>query len=108
MTSPATSDRNVIVMWHRPYTSSGASGGNSALAPLWAIFYDYGVDLVLAGHDHHYEVFDRLSRTGTAVDATNGVRELIVGTGGVSRDRLDRRPSRAASSANSTPSACSS
>ena len=80
----AHADRNVIAMIHRPFISSGVSNGLSALSPLWSIFYDYGVDLVLSGHDHHYEVFDRMNANGTAVDATSGVREIIVGTGGFS------------------------
>ena len=43
--------------------------------------YDYGAELVLAGHDHHYERFAPQDGSGQA-DAAHGVREIIVGTGG--------------------------
>src|SRR4029079_1613658 len=74
--------KNVIAMIHRPRYSSGASGGNTALAPLWQAFYDYGVELVLSGHDHDYERFAPMNASGAA-DPTNGVTEIVVGNGGV-------------------------
>ncbi|MFL6005040.1 MAG: LamG-like jellyroll fold domain-containing protein [Gaiellaceae bacterium] len=78
----ANTSKNVIAMWHRPRWSSGASRpGVSILQPLWQTLYDYGAELVLAGHDHHYERFAPQNATGQA-DAAHGVREIIVGTGG--------------------------
>src|SRR4029078_13500076 len=74
--------KNVIAMIHRPRYSSGASGGNTALAPLWQAFYDYGVELVLSGHDHDYERFAPMNASGAA-DPTTGVTEIVVGNGGV-------------------------
>jgi hypothetical protein len=48
---------------------------------LWQALYDYGADLVLAGHDHHYERFGPQTATAVA-DAARGIRSFIVGVGG--------------------------
>jgi hypothetical protein len=40
-----------------------------------------GAEVVLAGHDHDYERFAPQSSSGS-VDATGGIREFVVGTGG--------------------------
>ena len=77
----ASAGKNVIVLIHRPYISSGVSNGLATLAPLFKAAHDYGVDLFLSGHDHHYEVFQPLNATGSAVDATSGVRVMIIGNG---------------------------
>ena len=49
---------------------------------IWKAAYDAGVDVVLAGHTHDYERFAPQGPTGT-LDNSTGVREFIVGTGGV-------------------------
>jgi hypothetical protein len=43
--------------------------------------YDYGADIVLAGHEHNYERFAPQDPQGTA-DPTRGIRQFVVGTGG--------------------------
>jgi hypothetical protein len=48
---------------------------------IWKAAYDAGVDVVLAGHVHDYERFAPQNATG-ALDASTGVREFVVGTGG--------------------------
>lgn len=70
----------VLAYWHRPFRSSGPYGSDPAMAPLWQAAYDAGVDLVLNSHQHSYERFARLGRTGSP--DRRGMRELIVGTGG--------------------------
>jgi fibronectin type 3 domain-containing protein len=78
----ANRSKNVIAILHRPRWSSGASSpGVSRLQPLWQALYDYGVELVLDGHDHHYERFAPQNASGQ-LDTAHGVREIIVGTGG--------------------------
>ena len=69
-------------MIHRPRFSSGASSGNTALGPLWQDLYDYGVELLLSGHDHDYERFAPMNATG-GLDAAHGVVQMVVGNGGV-------------------------
>jgi hypothetical protein len=49
--------------------------------PLFQILYDSNADLVLVGHDHHYERFAPQNPSGGA-DSARGIREFVVGTGG--------------------------
>ncbi len=45
-----------IVFLHRPPYSSGSHGSQLDVRNAWSgIFEDYGVDIVLCGHDHDYE-----------------------------------------------------
>ncbi|OGU02006.1 MAG: hypothetical protein A2W29_12565 [Gemmatimonadetes bacterium RBG_16_66_8] len=79
----ATRARCVLAYWHHPRFSSGTKHGNSAkTAPLWQALYDHGADVVLAGHEHNYERFAPQTAAGAA-DPERGIREFVVGTGGV-------------------------
>jgi alkaline phosphatase len=69
-----------LAFWHSPWATSGEHAGESNAALLWTAFYRWGGDLVLTGHDHHYERFGRLGPT-TDPDPT-GIRTFVVGTGG--------------------------
>ena len=71
-----------IVYWHHPMYSSGNHGNNPGLTALYQAAYDYGVELVLSGHDHHYERFAPQNAYG--VGDPMGVRQFVVGTGGKS------------------------
>ena len=73
-----------MAFWHEPRFSSGTAIVNNAqaLAPIWTDLYNAGVDLVLSAHKHFYERFAPLNAFGQPVSATNGMREIIVGTGG--------------------------
>ncbi|HZJ01316.1 MAG TPA: metallophosphoesterase [Gemmatimonadaceae bacterium] len=66
---------------HRPLVSSGAHGASPVMEGLYKILTEGGVDLVLAGHEHHYERFLPLNAAG-AVDSVGGMEQIIVGTGG--------------------------
>jgi len=66
---------------HHPRFSSGTNGSSENLGPLWQALYDYGVDVYLAGHDHHYERFAPQRPDGVS-DPEHGIREFVVGTGG--------------------------
>jgi hypothetical protein len=70
-----------LAYWHRPLFSSGASLGDVAVHDLWVDLYNAHADLVLNGHDHDYERFAPQDPAGRA-DPTNGITEVIVGTGG--------------------------
>jgi hypothetical protein len=70
-----------LVYWHEPRWSSGNVHGNdSGESAIWNDLYDAGVDVGLNGHDHNYQRFGHLSKTGTPDPA--GAREFVVGTGG--------------------------
>jgi 3',5'-cyclic AMP phosphodiesterase CpdA len=69
-----------IVYLHKPPFSSGRHGPNKKLRRLFVpIFEQHGVQLVLAGHDHHYE---RTRPIG-------GVTYVITGGGGKSTRSVD-------------------
>ncbi|MCG8351819.1 MAG: S8 family serine peptidase [Chloroflexales bacterium] len=70
-----------LAYWHRPLFSSGRHGNDTKMRPLWDALYEYGADVVLSGHDHHYERFAPQDPRGRA-DSTKGIRTFVVGTGG--------------------------
>jgi 3',5'-cyclic AMP phosphodiesterase CpdA len=80
-------------------TSSSGSGSDLGIRQNWMpLFYKYGVDLVLAGHDHDYErtfavrgtdpgTFLRptvISTDTDEVDTSKGLVHLVLGGGGTS------------------------
>lgn len=71
-----------LAIWHQPRFSSGPHGPYTQSQPFWDALYAANADLVLNGHEHHYERFAPMSATGAA-DASRGIRQIIVGTGGV-------------------------
>ncbi|MBA2254510.1 MAG: metallophosphoesterase [Chloroflexi bacterium] len=71
----------VAAYWHHPRFSSGPHGNNMDVAPLFAELHAAGADVVMTGHDHDYERFALQSPSGEA-DASTGVRQFVVGTGG--------------------------
>jgi Big-like domain-containing protein/calcineurin-like phosphoesterase family protein len=80
----ASSKQCTLAYWHKPRFSSGTTHGSlSAAQPLWQALYDYGAEIAIAGHEHNYERFAPQTPTGAA-DPTKGIREFVVGTGGVS------------------------
>jgi calcineurin-like phosphoesterase family protein/Big-like domain-containing protein len=71
-----------LAYWHHPRFSSGTTHGNEPQTqPLWQALYDLGADVVISGHEHQYERFAPQKPDSTP-DATNGIREFVVGTGG--------------------------
>ena len=71
-----------LAYWHHPRWSSGAyRPGTRALAPVWNLLYDAGAELVFSGHDHNYQRFAPLDKSGAA-DPDRGIRSFVVGTGG--------------------------
>jgi hypothetical protein len=73
----------VLAYWHRPRWSSGSThGSTSAMQPIWQILYNAGADLVISAHEHNYERFAQMNASGAVV--SQGMREIVVGTGGAS------------------------
>lgn len=71
----------VVAMWHHPRFSSGEHGSSTATQALYQALYDFNAELVLVGHDHHYERFAPQTATGAA-DNARGLVQMVVGTGG--------------------------
>ena len=75
----------VLAYWHQPLWSSRYEDGSDAIyETLWKTFHDAGAELVVNGHIHNYERFTEMNAEGEA--ASPGLREIVVGTGGVSHD----------------------
>ncbi len=77
----ATTKPCVAAYWHHSRFAAGNYSDDSTLKPFFQALYDYHADLVLSGHDHNYLRFAPSKPDGTQ-DQANGVRELLVGTGG--------------------------
>ena len=75
-----------VAVWGRPRFSSVA-GVDSRSRPAWNALYAAGADIVVNAHHGVYERFAPQRPDGTA-DAVAGIREFIVGTGGISLDRF--------------------
>jgi hypothetical protein len=71
-----------LAYWHKPlFTSGSVHGPETAMRPIYQVLYDAGADVVLSGHNHHYERFAPQNPAGGA-DAARGLRYFVVGTGG--------------------------
>ncbi len=79
-----------LAYWHRPrwHDTGDLSGASSYFVQA---LYDAGAEVILNGHSHIYERWAPQTPSG-AVDATSGVREFIVGTGGKNLHALSSTP----------------
>ena len=80
-----------IAYFHHPRFSSGRHGDRERVGDAFQVLYDGGVDVVLGGHDHHYERFAPQDPRGR-LDRERGIRQFVVGTGGAPSYRLQVRP----------------
>jgi predicted phosphodiesterase len=63
-----------IVYMHKPMYSSGVHGSDSSLrSKIAPVAEKYGVQLILAGHDHNYE----------RINPQNGIAYVVTGGGGI-------------------------
>jgi alkaline phosphatase len=72
--------RCTLAYWHHPRFSSGLHGSDDTYDAFWRALQSAHADVVLNGHDHHYERFAPQTADGKA--AGGGIREWVVGTGG--------------------------
>ena len=80
-----------IMAMHHPRFSSGYEhGNNAAMARFWKVAYNHRLDVVLAGHDHDYERFVRMSPSGD-VQPQRGLQSFVSGAGGKSLYHLGTR-----------------
>jgi hypothetical protein len=79
----------IAALWHQPRFSSGSEHGNyPAVAAFWDDLYAANAEIVLNGHDHDYERFAPQAPDQSA-DPARGIREFVVGTGGVGEQPFD-------------------
>ena len=80
----ATAKRCVLAMWHNPRfysTTSAAFYPTTSVKPFWDDLYAARAELIINAHMRDYERFAPQTPGGVA-DPVNGIREIIVGTGG--------------------------
>lgn len=77
----ASRARCTLAYWHHALFSSGPHGSDPRMRDIWRTLYEFDADLVITGHDHDYERFAPQNVGGIA-DASRGIREFVVGTGG--------------------------
>lgn len=70
----------IAAYWHHPLFSSGEHGNDPVSKPIWQMLYGARADIVLNGHDHHYERFGPQNPDAGA--DPNGIVELLGGMGG--------------------------
>lgn len=75
----------ILAYWHHPLFSSGEHGDQPNdpgrfMQPLWKVLLQHKADVILNGHDHHYERFALQDTNKKPTDM--GIRQFIVGTGG--------------------------
>src|SRR2546426_573482 len=77
----ANTRKCTLTIWHRPRFSSTGTNNLAAVKPLWDALYAYNADVVV---NANYFVYERFApQSPTAVADSLGIREFIVGTGGV-------------------------
>jgi uncharacterized protein (TIGR03382 family) len=84
-----------VVFFHHPPWSSGEHGSQPLMhREFTPLFERYGVDLVLTGHDHHYERTYPMKGHAVAPSSESVPTYLVVGGGGASlRPFETRKPS---------------
>lgn len=81
-----------IIFFHRPFFTIGSHAGemNSYYNTWWKAFDDYGVDLIVNGHDHMYERTKPMNRNVSTTapvaqygsEATQGRCQIVCGGAG--------------------------
>src|SRR5215203_4531054 len=70
-----------LAYFHHPLYATANGTNTLNVKPLWDMLYAEGADIILSGHAHRYELHAPMTPEGL-VDPTNGIRQLVVGTGG--------------------------
>lgn len=73
----------VVAYWHHPVFTNGPHADDEGkMRAIWDSLAANNADLIINGHDHHYQRFAPIS----------GMREIVVGTGGKNITTPDRKP----------------
>ena len=69
-----------LAIFHHPLIAVGEYSGYAGVKPLWDRLYAAKADVVINGHDHNYQRYAAMDGTITA--RSDGMIQLVVGTGG--------------------------
>ena len=90
----STKPWEIVFLHHSPYSGGPHGDDNFLQEVLVPVLEETGVDLVLTGHDHHYERFKPLLRGSVTGNFDEGaIQYIVTGAGGKSvrdADRSDR------------------
>ncbi|HLO34187.1 MAG TPA: DNRLRE domain-containing protein [Anaerolineales bacterium] len=92
-----------IAYFHHPVYNVGPEGNATLMNDIWALLAQYGVDIVLTGHDHDYQRWKPLGGNG-ALNAT-GITEFVAGGGGHGIQQFISTDSRLAIGFDTSPNA---
>ena len=70
-----------LAYWHHPRFTRANYDDFAEVLPAFEVLEEFQTDLVLAGHDHNYQRYRKLTAAGVP-DAERGIRSWVVGTGG--------------------------
>jgi alkaline phosphatase len=76
----ADSAHCAVAYVHHPLFGAGKHGDDERMRDTWDLLTQYGVDILITGHEHSYQRY-RPQTSGGQPDPT-GIRQIIVGTGG--------------------------
>ncbi len=71
-----------LAYWHHPLFTSSPRGYNAKMKDIRSTLSEFRATVILNGHEHNYERFAKQNADGVA-DPVNGIRQFIVGTGGI-------------------------
>jgi chitodextrinase len=66
-----------IAYYHHPLYNIGNEGSAASMRDIWNLLAQYGVEIVLNGHDHTYQRWVPLD--GKGQPASNGITEFVAG-----------------------------
>lgn len=81
----ANQGKCIVAAMHQLPFSSGPNGDVARYNALTAALYEYGADLLVGGHDHHYQRYVPMDPLGRPT--ATGFREFVIGTGGADPSR---------------------
>ena len=70
-----------LAYWHHPRFTRANYDDHASVQELYKALQDAQADVILQGHDHNYQRYKKMTASGT-IDAVNGLRSWVVGTGG--------------------------
>lgn len=71
----------ILAAWHHPFFTSAPRRDQPMMRAIFELLVQRKADLVLQGHEHHFERFAPMRADGVT-DLETGVRSMVVGTGG--------------------------
>ncbi len=92
-----------IAYYHHPFFNIGPEGPTTALSSIWALLAQYGVSIVLNGHDHDYQRWVPLD--GSGQPGANGITEFVIGSAGHGLQKITNTDNRAAYYNDNNPAA---